>query len=66
MRGRVHPPAANLVFTLPLVGRVGRRSAAEAGGVGVGVGGRDSVLQLRPPPPTPPQPAAGLPASGKS
>src|SRR5262252_8291985 len=42
------PRAANSVFTLPLVGRVGAKRRG-----GVGVGGRDSVLQLRPPPPTP-------------
>ena len=38
--------------------------SARSAGVGVGVGGRDSVLQLRPPPPTPPHKREGSRPSG--
>src|SRR5262249_46694438 len=42
--------AVNSVFTLPLVGRVARRSAAKAGGVGVVVSGRISRANSDPRP----------------
>jgi len=40
------------------------RGSARSAGVGVGVGGRDSVLQLRPTPPTPPHKQEGSRPSG--
>src|SRR5258707_12848057 len=66
--------AANSVFTLPLVGRVGARSQAFAACASLAAlrrgGGRcccaKRVHRLRPPPPTPPHKGEGSGPSGRT